>query len=177
MPWLPHEFTTLNLTISISSPSSFLHLGTLDLELVNVAGVNSASHPIAKCYNSMTVTVTDTCTLSVTANGQDNYVPAIYSADPTYSQVGGCPAGGTTIVYTDDATITDADNVATLIATSIYATGLTATAAVEAGIVTITSSGATLKFRPSSKTGTSEVSPAAMHRIFPGASHLMNMKK
>lgn len=130
--------------------------GTLDLELVNVAGVNSASHPIAKCYNSMTVTVTDTCTLSVTANGQDNYVPAIYSADPTYSQVGGCPAGGTTIVYTDDATITDADNVATLIATSIYATGLTATAAVEAGIVTITSSGATLKFRPSSKTGTSE---------------------
>ena len=130
--------------------------------MVLATGSGATSHPISKCYNSLTVTVGADCTLGVTANGEDNYVPAFFSAaDAAYSQLTSCPAGATTTAYSTDADITDANNVATLIATSIYATGLTATATATAssGVVTITSDGAVLKFRASSVTG-SAVSPA-----------------
>jgi hypothetical protein len=150
--------------ISPLLPSSFAFSGSLDLDLVLTTGTGAASHPIAKCYNSMTVSVGSDCTLSVTANGQDNYVPSLFSADDAaYSQVGSCPAGATSTAFTTDVAVTDVSNVATLIATSIYATGMTATATATGatGIVTITSDGAELKFRASSVTG-STVSPAIM---------------
>jgi hypothetical protein len=153
----------LELLLLFSLPSTLS--GSLDLELVLATGTGSATHPIAKCYNSMSVTVSDACVLTVTANGEYNFVPSLYSADnAAYSQYDACPTGTTTTVA-DGATVA-ADDVAALIATSIYADGLTATGAVGTGTVTITSGTAVLQFRPSAQTGSTVSSVTVCLFIF-----------
>jgi hypothetical protein len=141
-----------------SLPSSLSSAGSLDLDLVLTTGTGASSHPIAKCYSSLSVTMTVGCTLSVIANGQDNYVPSLFSAGSAgYTQLGSCPAGATVTTATDSTV--SANDVATLIATSIYSSGLTATATATdaSGIVTIVSGDATLKFRASSASGSTGI--------------------
>jgi hypothetical protein len=75
-------------------PRSFNSSGSLDLELVLTTGTGASSHPIAKCYNSLTVSVLSDCTLTLAANGQNNFVQALWSAAPTYDQVNECTRTG-----------------------------------------------------------------------------------
>jgi hypothetical protein len=105
----------------------------------------------------MSVTLGVDCSLSVTANGEDNYIPSLFSSAVTYTQLGPCPAGATTTVA--DASTVTATNVAALIASSIYDSDFTATGASTdaSGVVTITAGDAVLKFRASSASGSAGI--------------------
>ena len=112
----------------------------------------------------MTVSVLGDCTLTLAANGQNNFVQGLWSAATTYNQVEACPTGAS-LDFADDATATATTALGSLLATSIYAEGMTASVAVESGVVTITSdylgNAATLTFRSSGKSGSS-VSPVPL---------------
>ena len=104
----------------------------------------------------MTVSVLSDCTLTVNANGQNNFVQALWSADTTYAQVTECPNGASMESASDPAA--SATALATLMSTSIYAEGMTASVAAAPGFITITSTylsnPAVLKFRASGVSGT-----------------------
>lgn len=123
-----------------------------------------SSHPIAKCFSSMTVSVDASCTLSLAPNGQNSFVQALWSADnAAYSQVIACPTGAS-MTFDDDAAATAASALASLLATSIYPEGMTVSSvSAGSGGINVTStylgSEETLKFRSSGQSGSS-VSPA-----------------
>ena len=113
----------------------------------------------------MTVSVATDCTLTLTATGANNFIPAFWSAAQTYDQVNACPTGvSMNFSVANDATSTT--GLASLLATSIYDQGMTASVAADTGLVTVTStylgSETVLKFRPSEITG-STVSPTTFH--------------
>lgn len=146
----------LTVIISFPSPSSFNYVGDLHLELVSATGDDAASHPLAKCFSSMTVSVLSDCTLTLVANGENSFVPALWSAAATYNQVKHCPTG-VSLDFADQAAATATTGLASIVATSIYAEGMTASVTAVSGEVTITSTylgnPATLKFRSSDTTG------------------------
>jgi hypothetical protein len=134
----------------------------LDLELVSATGTDATSHPFAKCFNSITVSVLADCTLTLTANGQNNFIQGFWSDAATYSQVNDCPTG-VSLDFATEAAATATTGLENLLTTSIYAEGLTASVSAAAGVLTVTSTylsnSAALKYRTSGITG-SAVSPA-----------------
>ena len=105
----------------------------------------------------MTLAVDDQCTLSISTNGANNYVPAMWSAATTYTQLKAFPA---TASKNFNAAITQA-NVASLFAEAIWGSATpTAAPTVSAasGALTLVADGVTLVFRPVSRTGASTVS-------------------
>ena len=142
--------------------SLFTFAGDLDLELVTSTDL---SHPLAKCFSSMTVSILSDCTLTLTANGQNNFVQALWSAADTYSQVEACPTG-VSKDFVDEATATAEAGLASLLATSIYTSGMSASVAsvtASSGIISVTSGSATLKFRASAKSGSVTVRPVSQN--------------
>jgi hypothetical protein len=136
--------------------SFFLLSGALDLELVTAQGTAAATHPIAKCFASMTISVLADCTLTLATDGQNNFVQTLWSAATTYDQVAACPTG-VSMTFGSEAAATATTGLASLLATSIYAQGMTAAVSAASGVVTITSTylsnEATLKYRSSGSTG------------------------
>jgi hypothetical protein len=130
--------------------------------LVSATGTDAAIHPLAKCFNSITINIGTDCTLSLFANGQNNFITSLWSAATTYDQVTECPTG-VSKDFADDASATTTTALASLLATSIYGEGMTASVAAASGLLTITSTylsnSATLKYRSTGITG-SAVSPA-----------------
>ncbi|KAG7672153.1 putative Sushi, von Willebrand factor type A, EGF and pentraxin domain-containing protein 1 [Nannochloris sp. 'desiccata'] len=136
--------------------------GDMDLDLVLATGNDATSHPIAKCFSSITVSVLDDCTLTVIPNGENNYVPALWSANnDTYDNLNSCPPGAS-MAFDDATAATATTGLADLLATSIYAEGMTASVdaiVAASGIVVVKSTylgnEATLKYRSSFKSGSS----------------------
>ncbi|KAL4524675.1 hypothetical protein Ndes2526A_g06790 [Nannochloris sp. 'desiccata'] len=130
--------------------------GSLDLDLVSAIGTGAATHPFAKCFNSMTVSVSSGCTITLTAKGQRSYIPALWSADDTYNQVKECPTSSS-LAFADPTAATATTGLASLLATSIYAEGVTASVTASTGEITIVSTylsnEATLKYRSTGTTG------------------------
>jgi hypothetical protein len=128
----------------------------LDLELVSVSGTDAAIHPFAKCFNSLTVSVDADCNLGLATTSTNNFVQSLWSAAQTYSQVKACPTTAS-LAFTDATVATSETGLASLLTTSIYAEGVTASVSAASGVVTLTSTyltnEATLKFRSSAITG------------------------
>lgn len=106
----------------------------------------------------MTLAVDDQCTLTLTTDGANNYVPALWSAATTYTQLKACPA--TASKNFDSVTSISDANVGALLAEAIWgsATPTAAPAVVSAaGTLTVTADGVTMIFRPVSRTGASTV--------------------
>jgi hypothetical protein len=117
----------------------------------------------------MTVSVLGDCTLTLTANGQNNFVQGLWSGADTYSKLNACPTGAS-MEFADETTATATTALESLMATSIYAAGVTASVDAASGVVTITSTylsnEAVLTFRSSGKTGSSVSSYAAFLFFF-----------
>ena len=140
---------------------SFSLSDSLALELVAATGTDATSHPLAKCYSSLKLSVDTSCTLTITSNNGNNFVQSLWSDRVTYSSVMACPT-----LYSQVFADAPADSdVGTLLAGAIWAnTPVTAPTVVSAtGSLTITSSGATLKFRPITRTGSGTVSYSRNH--------------
>jgi hypothetical protein len=129
----------------------------LDLELVSATGSGATSHPIAKCFSSVTVSVLGDCTLTLAASGQNNFVQGLWSGDSTYNEVNACPTGAS-MEFATEAAATATAGLASLMSTSIYADGMVASVSAASGELTISSGDAVLKYRSSGITG-SAVSP------------------
>lgn len=104
----------------------------------------------------MTVSVSSGCTITLTAKGQRSYIPALWSADDTYNQVKECPTSSS-LAFADPTAATATTGLASLLATSIYAEGVTASVTASTGEITIVSTylsnEATLKYRSTGTTG------------------------
>ena len=63
--------------------------GTLQLDLVSGSALND---PLAKCLNSMLVTINGACSLTVTPlSAADNFVTGLWGAAGTYTNLMACP--------------------------------------------------------------------------------------